>query len=195
MKSLGIIGGLGPMTTAYLYKLIIEMTEVTCDQDHIKIIIYNNPEVPDRTSYILDNRNDNPVNDLIEMGLALQNLSTSGTLESQLFQKLSVEYNVELVLPNKKYQEYIMNIIYEDIKAGREINYKKFKRVTNYLTNKGAERIILGCTELSLINIGKNPNNIYVDLLEILARKIVALCGGKLKENVQKDGRQCKRMY
>ena len=50
MKSLGIIGGLGPMATAYLLQLIIEMTDAKTDQEHLDVIVFDRPSVPDRTS-------------------------------------------------------------------------------------------------------------------------------------------------
>ena len=34
MKTLGIIGGMGPMATAYLLELIIQMTAAKTDQFH-----------------------------------------------------------------------------------------------------------------------------------------------------------------
>lgn len=37
MKTLGIIGGLGPMATAYFMELVTGMTDVDCDQKHIPI--------------------------------------------------------------------------------------------------------------------------------------------------------------
>ena len=40
---LGIIGGLGPMATAYFMELLINMTDAKCDQDHLEMIIYNCP--------------------------------------------------------------------------------------------------------------------------------------------------------
>ena len=42
---LGIIGGLGPMATAYFMELLINMTDAKCDQDHLEMIIYNCPSV------------------------------------------------------------------------------------------------------------------------------------------------------
>lgn len=52
-KLLGILGGLGPMSSAYLYKLITEHTAASQDQDHINIILSSRSETPDRTDYIL----------------------------------------------------------------------------------------------------------------------------------------------
>ena len=61
MKTLGIIGGLGPMATAYLLQLIIEMTDAKTDQEHLDIIVFDRPGVPDRTAAILDPDKPSPV--------------------------------------------------------------------------------------------------------------------------------------
>lgn len=70
-EKLGIIGGLGPMATAYFMQLVIEMTQAGTDQEHIEMIIYNCPSVPDRTSYILGESDRNPVAPMIEIGRKL----------------------------------------------------------------------------------------------------------------------------
>ncbi len=53
MKTIGIIGGMGPLATADLYLKITNMTEAAKDQDHVHIVIDSNPKIPDRTAYIL----------------------------------------------------------------------------------------------------------------------------------------------
>ena len=50
MKTLGIIGGMGPMATAYLLELIIQMTAAKTDQEHLGAVVLSNPQVPDRTA-------------------------------------------------------------------------------------------------------------------------------------------------
>jgi len=52
-KVIGILGGMGPLATAELFRRIVERTPAKRDQDHPRIIIYNNPKIPDRTAYIL----------------------------------------------------------------------------------------------------------------------------------------------
>lgn len=71
MKRLGIIGGLGPMATAYFFQLIVEMTKAGTDQEHIEAVIYNCPSVPDRTQYILGKSDVSPVESLIAVGRQL----------------------------------------------------------------------------------------------------------------------------
>lgn len=55
---LGILGGMGPMATAYLYEQIIKATPVRTDQDHLEIIIASLPKIPDRTKALLENDED-----------------------------------------------------------------------------------------------------------------------------------------
>ncbi|MCF2651972.1 aspartate/glutamate racemase family protein [Anaeromassilibacillus senegalensis] len=74
MNSFGIIGGLGPMATAYLLELIIDMTDAKTDQEHLDAIIFNRPSVPDRTAYILDHSKPSPVPPMIDMAKKLEAL-------------------------------------------------------------------------------------------------------------------------
>jgi aspartate racemase len=59
-KVIGILGGMGPEATVFLFKRIVEVTGAIRDQDHIRIIIDNNPKIPDRTPAILG-RGESPV--------------------------------------------------------------------------------------------------------------------------------------
>ncbi len=73
-KTLGIIGGMGPMATAYLLQLIIEMTDAKTDQEHLDVIVFDRPSVPDRTAYILDNKNPSPLPSLLATARTLEGL-------------------------------------------------------------------------------------------------------------------------
>lgn len=52
-KTIGIIGGMGPLATADLFRKIVLNTKAASDQEHIKILIDNNTDIPDRTAAIL----------------------------------------------------------------------------------------------------------------------------------------------
>ena len=52
-KIIGILGGMGPEATIDLFYKIIKFTPAEKDQDHLRIIIDNNPKIPDRTIAIL----------------------------------------------------------------------------------------------------------------------------------------------
>jgi aspartate racemase len=57
-KIIGILGGMGAEATVELFKRIVEKTQAKSDQDHLRIIIDNNPQIPDRTQAILHNGKD-----------------------------------------------------------------------------------------------------------------------------------------
>lgn len=52
-KIVGILGGMGPEATADLFMKIIKNTPAKRDQEHLRVVIDNNPAIPDRTAYIL----------------------------------------------------------------------------------------------------------------------------------------------
>ncbi|MGB7295237.1 MAG: amino acid racemase [Candidatus Aminicenantales bacterium] len=52
-KTIGILGGMGPEATVHFFNLIVKGTAAARDQDHVPIIIYNLPQVPERTAAIL----------------------------------------------------------------------------------------------------------------------------------------------
>ncbi len=53
MDRLGVIGGLGPLATAYYLQLLVDMGQAECDQDHMEVYMYSSPQIPDRTEYML----------------------------------------------------------------------------------------------------------------------------------------------
>ena len=57
-KSIGVIGGMGPLATQLFYRMIIEKTDAATDQDHINMVILNHATMPDRTDAILNNKLD-----------------------------------------------------------------------------------------------------------------------------------------
>ncbi len=69
-KTIGIIGGMGPLATADLFRKIVLNTKATTDQEHIKILIDNNTDIPDRTEAIINNGK-NPVPQLTKSALVL----------------------------------------------------------------------------------------------------------------------------
>ena len=53
MAMIGVLGGMGPMATADLFVKMIENTKAQTDQEHLSILIYNNPHIPSRIDAIL----------------------------------------------------------------------------------------------------------------------------------------------
>ncbi len=51
-KIVGILGGMGPLATADLYRKIILATPARRDQDHLHVVIEADPSVPDRSDFL-----------------------------------------------------------------------------------------------------------------------------------------------
>lgn len=60
-KTLGIIGGVGPLATMLIGEKIVRLTDAERDQDHIQMVITNNTQIPDRTDFILKKSRKDPV--------------------------------------------------------------------------------------------------------------------------------------
>lgn len=228
--SLGVIGGLGPMATACFMKLVISMTKADCDQEHLEMIIYNCPQIPDRTEYILGKSTDSPLPYIIDFGKRLKEqgaeciaipcitahyfhrkieegcglkvihaitetvcllkrngiktaglMATDGTIESRIFQSELEAQGIEAALPSEEKQKLVMSLIYDDVKTGKQPDLKKFYAVKDYLIKeKGAQVVILGCTELSVIKQDYDLGSNVCDCMEVLAARSVTLCGKEL---------------
>lgn len=97
-KTLGIIGGMGPMATADLFYKIIVNTNADSDAEHIRILIDNNPQIPDRTQAVLTG-SDAPLRFILDAGqrltqmgsdLLLMPCNTSHVYYEQLCKAVSV---------------------------------------------------------------------------------------------------------
>lgn len=230
MKKLGILGGLGPMATAYFFQLIIQMTQAETDQEHIESIIYNCPSIPDRTQFILGKSACSPLPAMIEtiQKLACQGadicaipcitahyfhkeltdavpvpiihgiketasylkqrnikkagiMATDGTVQTMLFSQEFQKKEITCIYPSALCQSYIMELIYKNIKAGLPIEIDKFHTVSKELYASGAEVILLGCTELSMIKKDFSVGSGCLDVMEVLAKCCVEMCGARLK--------------
>ena len=109
-------------------------------------------------------------------------LATSGTITTHTYQKMCDKYNLSYEIPDKQYQEDLMDIIYEDIKSGKPANMSKFSNIINHMIEKDCDCVILGCTELSILkNDNKLNSEFYIDSMELLAKKAIVFCGKNIK--------------
>lgn len=70
-KVVGVLGGMGPDATVDFMAKVIASTPATKDQDHIRMIVDQNPKVPDRQAAILGDGED-PGPDLAAMAVRLE---------------------------------------------------------------------------------------------------------------------------
>ena len=230
-KLLGVLGGMGPIATAYFMELVIRMTDALRDQEHLDMLVYSVPSVPDRTGFILGASQESPLPEMIRVGRALAQqgaeriaipcvtahyfyreleesipvpiinglaqtvehlkqrgveqagvMATDGTIAAGLFRDAMLARGIRPIVPSPERQKDVMRLIYDDIKANRPPRMEVFGRVREELLAGGAQTIILGCTELSLIKRDYPVGAGFLDTMEVLAQRAVLECGGKLKE-------------
>ena len=63
---------MGPEATGRCFDSIVNNTEAQKDQDHVPVLVYSNPRIPDRTKYIID-EGENPVPFLKKTAKKLEN--------------------------------------------------------------------------------------------------------------------------
>jgi len=101
-------------------------------------------------------------------------LATTGTLRSNLYQRAFARSGVDLLVPSEEEDSAIMRAIHA-IKAGDHSVRGEVIGVAHGLIARGAEGIISGCTELSLVVSQDSLSVPVFDPLSILAERAVAL--------------------
>lgn len=224
-KTLGIIGGVGPLATMFLGETIVRLTKASKDQEHIHTIIDNDSTIPDRTAYILGESDENPIPVIVRDAEKLAKygadvicipcntahsffdeiqagspvpvlhmiretakrvaasgteraciLATDGTIACEVYQKALLEEGVEPVLPDESVQKLVMSYIYDYVKSGKDVTRDLWNKIEEALPSQ-CDKIILGCTELSVINKNLRLDDRYIDSLIVLAETAILECG------------------
>ncbi len=100
-------------------------------------------------------------------------LATPSTINSGLYQKALSKNNIDLVLPTKAQISRIEGVIRRVISARNlQADAEKLVKITKSFEEKGAQGIILGCTELPLV-FPKDFQLPVFDSIEILSRELL----------------------
>ena len=203
-KTIGIIGGMGPMATCDLMKKIFEVSDADCDQNYVHVCVDCNTNIPEMVKSAVSLQNmgadllmipcntahffydrlkiftDIPILHMPRetvKALKEQNIScaavlaTDGVIKSGVYEKELRAQGIKTIYPDAEQQQKIMAVIYQCIKAGKkDVEKYGLDDILKSLIKRGAQSVILGCTELpiafSLAGIREN----IVDPTEIAAR-------------------------
>lgn len=223
---LGVLGGLGPMSTVYFCELLNRHTRASCDGDHIDMIVSSRASTPDRTAFILGKSTRDPLPVMLADAQRLENaganlivipcntahyfydglalacrvpilniiretvahlkkrgvgtfglLATEGTVQSGAYHRVCEELGITCLTPTKEEQDAITKIIYGAIKQNKPVDKEAFLRVADSLSARGCERLVLGCTELSLLKAQGLCDARFIDSLDVLAYRTILSCG------------------
>jgi len=226
-KTVGILGGMGPLATGDLFTKIVTATPATCDQEHLRIVVENSPDMSDRVESLM-NRGPSPIAALRECGYRLERsgadmivipcntahaflpdlrkywkipvlsiidtaveyvrreyssvkrvglLATSGTIVYHVYSDCLEKAGLEALMPTPEEQmSLVTRSIYppDGVKAGKLENPRKWlAEIADRLAQRGAELIIMGCTEIPLAMHPEDVQVPVVDPTEILAKATV----------------------
>ena len=230
-KVIGILGGMGPLATADLFEKITLHTRAQRDQDHLRVLIDSNTNIPDRTAALLRGGEDPtpqltasavllermgadvlimpcntahnfydaiaaavhiPVLHMIRLtAQALQKrgvtaaglLATDGTVQTGIYQRTFAGTGIDLMTPEGADQQSIMDMIYRGVKAGAlHYDVSAARRAMEALLRRGAQTLILGCTELPLAETLYHLDYPVTDPTLELALAAIRFAGGETVE-------------
>jgi len=103
-------------------------------------------------------------------------LGTKFTMEKDFYKTYIYEkFGVEVIIPSYEEREWVHNIIYGELVVGliKDKSREIYKEIICNLKNKGAEGVILGCTEIPLLIKASDVNLPVFDTTTIHAEKAV----------------------
>lgn len=230
-KIIGILGGLGPEATVLVFQKILQHTPAAKDQEHIRIIIDNNPKIPERLPAILGTGPDPipmmvfsaealaragadfiiipcvtahyflrelrkkaalPILSMLDEAAAVIRgsqsgirkiglLAAEGTMKAGIFKERFDQDGVQTIIPEAEDRTESQKLIFK-IKDTRTNHNRKeiasrFAEIGERLIRRGAEAILVGCTEIS---VAVDPESFSVrgyDALNILAKAAIREAG------------------
>jgi len=231
----GVVGGVGPAATVDFLGKLVRNTPAARDQDHIKVVVEQNPQIPDRTANLIGDGVDPTVSlystckrleaaeaaliaipcntahafvariqphlsipivsmlettaehlrDHLEPGAKVGLLATSGTVQSGIYAEALEHAQLAPLLPDAPHQALVMSAIYgpQGVKAGFTNGQcsQALQAALEHLVDRGAQAIILGCTELPLVIAADDALMVrgrpirVVDPTDLLAKRCVSL--------------------
>ncbi|MCV2396320.1 amino acid racemase [Actinotalea sp. M2MS4P-6] len=112
-------------------------------------------------------------------------LGTSGTLAARVYHAEIESRGMTCLTPDEADQAIVMRIIYDQVKAGRPIDLEAFQGVVQRLRAAGAQVVLLGCTELSIVAADfdlLSADRLLVDSLDVLARRTIERAGHRVRD-------------
>ena len=231
MKTIGLIGGMGPAAAVDFYARVVATHGALRDQDHPPCIMYSATQVPDRTAFLLEGGADPtpelvaaarlvesagadfiaipcnsahaflapmraavsiPILDMIALAVAaiatimpharrIGVLAASGSVKVGLYDEPLREHGLEPFYPVPDVQDEVMAAI-KEVKAGGagETSDPRFVAAVEHLRDRGADCVIMGCTEIPLALVAEDSPVVAIDGNQTLVDTTLALSIGRL---------------
>jgi aspartate racemase len=217
---------MGPEAAIDLQMKILRLTPATTDQAHLPVVVWNVPQIPDRTAAIFGD-GESPLAAMADGVAALERLgaqhmviacntahhwfdalqektkvpmthiadavyaelcraespvthvglmATSGTIRSNFYAMRLAARGCSMIIPDQSAQQHLSHAI-QLIKAGQYDDAATIvDKAAQELLDLGAQRLILGCTELPLVIQQLSVGHLCIDATAALARVAVQAC-------------------
>lgn len=228
-RRIGILGGMGPAAALDLQAKILALTPASRDGDHLPVVTWNVPQIPDRVAAIAG-RGPSPLPAMAAGARALEAagadaiaiacntahhwaedlrrgmrvpllhivdavaeaiaerpdppsriglLGTRGTLASGFYGRRLEALGLAWIAPDEEAQAQGVDAAIEAVKAAdREAARERFARAAGHLADRGADLLLLACTELPLASPGTPFEAQCLDANHALAQAIVRFARG-----------------
>ena len=102
-------------------------------------------------------------------------LGTLKTMEGQFYQEVLGKFGIQTLVPKKEERTFINDVIFNELFFAdfQEESRNKFLQIIQRLVDRGAEGIILGCTEIPLLIQQEHTETPLFNTLEIHAEALV----------------------
>lgn len=229
-RRVGILGGMGPAAAIDLQAKILRETPAGRDVEHLPLVVWNVPQVPDRVAAVLGG-GESPLAAMVEGARALEAagceafvvacntahhwaaelsasvripllhiadaaiaailrrparplrvgiLATRGTLAAAFYGKRLAQQGFDWIVPTEVEQEGHVDRAIACVKAGDiEGARAPFEAAANALAARGADLIVLACTELPLAAHGTSCKTPLLDASTALALAVVDYALGR----------------
>lgn len=105
-------------------------------------------------------------------------LATDGARAAGVYDRALSDAGLRCLWPNEAGQREVMSVIYDEVKAGAPVHPSRIEAMAAALIRQGADGIILGCTELSVLGLSPWQAGVpVIDALDVLAWRCVSECG------------------
>ena len=226
-RLLGVLGGMGPLATADFFRKLIEETPAQFDDEHVPVVIYSVPQMPNR-DHAITRGTESPLPQMLAGMMALRKLevgcvaipcntahywydelqqrsglpvvhiadaacrelekrgaahrcvgllSTEATIAARIYEDRLAANGIECVLNPLTERQELVRFAIDSVKRGSlEEAGRAVERAAKLLFERGAETVILGCTELpvALDSIRSSSAPRCIDATRALARECVA---------------------
>ncbi len=114
-------------------------------------------------------------------------LTTDGVRKTGLYTEYLSKQGIKAIYPDESGQKTVMEIIYDQVKAGKPVHLDEIYPKLDDMVESGAQAFILACTELPIAFKDADKKYNFVDCTDVLATVSIQKAGYQVKACKEKQ--------